>query len=386
MTDTPMPTAGETLMCFPFLAIHESFTVGPWKLVRLTEALQSETWASDQFKANVKAMLGLFRHGLLAAHVKDPTVVSRVDCGITGEPPETSAERKALIATVAFSALDTNREIDETNWASAVVAEHLDYWEFPVSADGFLLVPSGRRVRTWHAANWSERQPVIGPTAISVIPRVRVNPVGASVLYEALSHRSDDAKRLRTAITVLVESWRNHSGVVGLSSRQLEQGVVICDQQTAFEVLLLGTSQGSAKEQIVQKFQELIDQVSAIDPVVGRCSDSLSEHTQDQRREWVASFTRHRNKTIHEGDALAGLSDEANLGKRLLEVVDMADRMLRDAIRVKAALIAELRPGETLQNALASPSNNDYQLRLAVERAWDAVSTAHGGTARSDHG
>ncbi len=367
-------------MCFPFLAIEESLTVGPWKLVSLDGALQSETWASDQFKADVRAMLRLFRYGLLANHVEHPTVVSRVDHGITGEPPATSAERNALIATVAFSALDTNRlPIDVQNWASVVVAEHLDYWEFPVSAEGLVSVPSGRSVRTLHAAAWSEQQPVVGPTVLSTIPSVKLNAVGASVLYEALLRQPGDSERLRTAITFLVESWRNHSGLVGLRNWQFEQGAVICDQQTAFEVLLGGTSNGRAGDRIVELLRDLISRVNAIDPVVERLSDCLWGHSQTQREDWAREFTQYRNRTIHEGDALAGL-EETDSGRRLLEVVDMADRLLRDAIRAKAVLLAELKPGETLQNALASPSNNDYRLRLAIERALDAVNDSTPGS------
>ena len=381
MTDTSMPTPGETLMCFPFLAIREPFAVGAWKLVSLTEALQSETWASDQFKANVKAMLALFRFGLYEQRVEHPTVVSRVDHGMTGEPP-TIDERNALTATVAFCALDTNRpQTSGSTWDLLIVAEHLDYWEFPVSGDGRVSLPMGRRVRTLHAATWNEEEPIIGPTVVSSIPRVKVNQATASMLHEALRTDSADSRRLRTAIQFLVESWRNHSSVVGLGDWQFEPGAIICDQQTAFEALLdiKGTRNDSAKDQIVRKFQEAIDQVNAIDPVVKQCSDYLWRgHTQEQLEEWATTFTQRRNKTIHQGDALAGLSDDTEPGPLLRGVVDTADRVLRDAIRAKAVLISELPPGDALQDALPSPSNNSYKRRLAVTRGLAAASaTVH---------
>ncbi len=372
-------------MCFPFLATRESLVsqeplvVGPWKVVSLAKAVESETWASAQFKASVEAMLGLFRYGPLGTSVKNPTVVSRVDDGMTGEPPTTD-QRNALTATVAFCALDTNRSQVSGRFDSRIVAEHLDYWEFPVSADGCLSLPLGRRVKTLHNANWTEKQPIIGPTVISsMIPHVQMNQATASMLHEALMIDSADSKRLRTAIQFLVESWRNHSSVVGLSDWQFEPGAIICDQQTAFEALLdiRGTRDGPAKVQIVRKFQEVIDQVKAIDPVVGQCSDCLwGEHTQEQLEQWATTFTQRRNKTIHQGDALAGLPDETEPWPLLREVVDTADQLLRDAIRARAALISELPPGDALQDALPSPSNNDYRLMLAFTRGLAAASAA----------
>ena len=367
-------------MCFPFLAVNESFTVGPWRVMSLNEALRSETWRSDQFKADVVKMLGLFRYGPYGASVENPTVLSRISDGMTGEPPAEHHERNALTATISFCALDTNRPRSSGMIFDWIVAEHLDYWEFPVSDDGFVALPTGRRFRTLHAASWSEEQSILGPTVLASIPHVRVNPVTASVLYKALMHTSDDSRRLRTAITFLVESWRNHSSVVGLSDWQFEPGAIICDQQTAFEALLdiKGTRQDPAKDQIVQKFQELIDQLKAIDPVVEQCSDCLwGEHTLEQLEEWASTFTQRRNKTIHEGDVLAGLPETDDPANLLREVVDIADLVLRDAIRAKAVLISELPPGEALQNALASPSNSDYMLMIAVAEAWATLAAAN---------
>ncbi len=366
-------------MCFPFLAIRQPFAVGPWKLVSLTEALQSETWASDQFKVNVAAMLRLFCFGLYGQRVEHPTVVSRVNHGMTGEPPTTD-ERNALTATVAFCALDTNRpQTSGSAWDFLIVAEHLDYWEFPVSANGFVSLPSGRRVNTLHAATWSEEQPIIGPTVVSSIPRVKVNQATASMLHEALMSASADSKKLRTAIQFLVESWRNHSSVVGLGDWQFEPGAIICDQQTALEALLQVGFGRAARDQIVEKCCELIGHVNAMDPVIEECSTHLwGERLGEPLKDWAIKFTQRRNKTIHQGDALAGLPDDAEPGTMLREVVDMADWVLRDAIRAKAALISELPPGEALQDALASPSNSGYKLRLACKRAVSEVSARAG--------
>lgn len=230
MTHKETPASAETLMCFPFLALEESFTVGPWKLMSLTAALESETWASAQFTANTKAMLGLFRFGLYRQLVEHPTVVSRTDHGMTGEPPTTD-ERNALTATVGFCALDANQPTTAGSTLDSVVAEHLDYWEFPVSDDGFLSLPTGRRIRTLHAATWTKERPIVGPTVISVIPHIEVNSCTARMLYTTLTSGSSGSERLRTAIQFLVKSWRNHSSVVGLSDWQFEPGAIVCDHK-----------------------------------------------------------------------------------------------------------------------------------------------------------
>lgn len=144
--------------------------------------------------------------------------------------------------------------------------------------------------------------------------------------------------------------------------------------QTALEALLEIEPPPAAKCQIVKRYRELIGKVNAIDPVVENCSTCLwGDHSKESLKDWATKFTQRRNKTIHKGDALAGLPDDAESETLLREVVDMADRVLRNAIRAKAALVSQMPPGEELQDALASPANNDYHRKLAATRAWIQV-------------
>ena len=52
--------------------------------------------------------------------------------------------------------------------------------------------------------------------------------------------------------------------------------------------------------------------------------------------DWARKFTRIRNKTVHEGDPLAALTDDKHPGKTLRDVVDTADIVIRHAVRLLA--------------------------------------------------
>ena len=126
------------LMCFPFLALNQPCSIGNWELLRADIAFNEGVWASESFRQDAERILGLFRYGVGHYRLENPTLIARAGRKFTGEPPEAS-ERDALTATAAFGALDSNRPRDAHGRASWVVAENVDYWEFPVSGDGDLM-------------------------------------------------------------------------------------------------------------------------------------------------------------------------------------------------------------------------------------------------------
>lgn len=357
-TDTAQKSPHPWLMCFPFLALRERCRVGPWDLLPAEDAFSAD-WASEEFREASRGMLGTFRYGVGHFGLENPTLVARAEGGFTGERP-TDEERDALTAAVAFCALDANTPRDRTGqvvgWA---VAENVDYWEFPVSVDdNYLSIPTGRRFRVLVCEDRNEDNPIVGPSVLMEVPAglVKIDADTAEVVHRALSAGTQDARRLLTAIRYFVASWRNQSGVVGLSGLVSDLGEVVVAQQTAFETLLGDDRSRSAWERIVQGVSDLIARFDAgldlddprQEPVVGMCfgrpnrSSYYSDPDPDpdgQFRQWARRFTAVRDKTVHQGDPLKPFEGTPTdrRAQELLETIEEADRVLRDAIRAAAA-------------------------------------------------
>ena len=190
------------VMSFPFLALLESCTIGPWKVTPLEDAISNEDWASDRFRENAEALLGAFRYGIYHDALENPTVVARIEGGMTGERPS-DEERRALTDAVAFAALDTNQ--DRSVGVGMLVTENLDYWEFPATDDRDVALPTGRRYGSLHVCSWGEDQPIIGPSVLEPAHghHTRIDESIAQTVYAAILHESERSKKLHTVLQFL---------------------------------------------------------------------------------------------------------------------------------------------------------------------------------------
>ena len=225
------------LMCFPFLALNRPCRIGRWELLTAEAAFSEGLWASESFRQDAERMLGLFRYGVGHYRLENPTLIARAGRKFTGESPE-AAERDALTATAAFGALDSNRPRGVHGWTSWVVAENVDYWEFPVSGDGELMLSLGRRYRTRFHDTWGENRPIIGPAVLEPAHshHVRIDEDVAAILHETLLSDTERSTNLAAAIRFFVDSWRNHPSVVGVADWTFDYSTVVCSQQTALSV------------------------------------------------------------------------------------------------------------------------------------------------------
>lgn len=358
-TDTGHVSLRPHLMCFPFLAMREPCRVGPWNLLPAEDACTAD-WSSDEFKKASFRMLRTFRYGIGHFKLENPTLVSSAESRFTGEQP-TNEERDFLTAAVAFSALDNNREPFRTSRRTSpspqVVAENVDYWEFPVSAeDTSLTIPTGRRYRVLICDEWSPDNPIIGPSVLTKVPNgfVTINTASAEMLYCALSAGTRNADRLLTSIRYFVESWRNQSGVVGISNQESDYGNIIVTQQIALEALL-GNDSGSVSERIIQTVSDRVrrftdmDNYGSLEEAISnlgfdwpkeRRNYYLDSKQESQFKEWARTHVKVRNKTIHEGNPLKPFKNlpTEKQQQKLQQTVEDANRVLLDAIRVTAAL------------------------------------------------
>ena len=341
------------LMCLPFLALNQPCRIGRWELLTAGVAFSEGVWASGSFRRDVERMLGLFRYGVGHYRLKNPTLIARAGRRFTGEPPA-AAERDALTAAAAFGALDSNRPRSTHGWASWVVAENVDYWEFPVSGDDEVMLSLGRRYRTRFHDTWGEERPIMGPAVLEPADghHVRIDEDMAAVLHEALLSGAEGSTNLAAAIRFFVDSWRNHPSVVGVADWAFDYGTVVCSQQTALEALF-GERSHAARHivagvrKLTKRLGDALEAVDLASPAGGRLlALSMSMRSKPVRGapfyedaafdEWACIFTRIRNKTIHEGDPLAALGDNEHPGKTLSGVVDTADCVIRDALRLLA--------------------------------------------------
>ena len=344
MTDTR--SNHPQVMSFPFLALLEPFTVGPWKVTPLKDAIRNEDWVSDSFKQNAATLLGAFRYGVYHDALENPTVVARVEDGMTGEPPS-SEERRALTDAVAFAALDTNQERRGRGSVSWLVTENLDYWEFPATDDLSVSLPSGRRYRTLHSASWGEDDPIIGPSVLEPAHshHIRINESVAQTVYHAVLHGSDRSKKLHTVIQLFLDTWRNYSVMGGLADWAYEQGNIICTQQQALEASWTKKKPRDtpAREFIAEEYLALRQQVIEVldvepqaTPWLLSCWFGCSNPDGEDIKEWSKDFVNVRNDAIHEGDPAKRIKDDA---KKMRELMETADLVIRCTIRLMAALI-----------------------------------------------
>lgn len=341
------------LMCFPFLALNRPCRIGRWELLTAEAAFSEGLWASESFRQDAERMLGLFRYGVGHYRLENPTLIARAGRKFTGESPE-AAERDALTATAAFGALDSNRPRGVHGWTSWVVAENVDYWEFPVSGDGELMLSLGRRYRTRFHDTWGENRPIIGPAALEPAHshHVRIDEDVAAILHETLLSDTVRSTNLAAAIRFFVDSWRNHPSVVGVADWTFDYSTVVCSQQTALEALF--GKRNNAAQHIVAGVRKLTkrlgDALEAIDPASPAAGQLVAFSMSLRHKpiggvpfyedaafdDWARKFTRIRNKTVHEGDPLAALTDDKHPGKTLRDVVDTADIVIRHAVRLLA--------------------------------------------------
>lgn len=343
------------LMCFPFLTLHRPCHIGGWSLLPLQEALKAD-WASEQFRDNARSMLDSIIYGVGHFCLVQPTLVARTDGGFIGVRPE-DAERDALTATVAFGALIRNRPRHKSGQASWLVAENVDYWEMPVSDDNYLGLPTGRRYRVLIGDSWSGDNPIIGPSVLDDTRNhhVSIDEKIAAVLHRALSEESDCAKRLRTAIMFFVESWRNTSSVVGVSTLALDYSKIICAQRTALEALFPGSHPSkrppandriiTGVRELVQRMKDSIDQADdwaeysdAIRPFFAMQRKSVGKHgpyADNGFDDLIRLFARIRHASVHEGDPLQAVIDETP-EKTLRDTGEQVEMVLRDAISLSA--------------------------------------------------
>ena len=336
------------VMSFPFLALLESCTIGPWKVTPLEDAISNEDWASDRFREHTEALLGAFRYGIYHDALENPTVVARIEGGMTGEPPSLE-ERRALTDAVAFAALDTNQERRGPGSVSWLVTENLDYWEFPATNDLLVSLPTGRRYRTLHGDSWGEDQPIIGPSVLEPahVHHTRIPESIAQTVYAAILHESEKSKKLHTVIQFFLDSWRNYSIMDGLAGGLYEQGNIICTQQQALEASWSNRKpRGTPAYQFVAdefvrsrgEVVALVDEAQRVSPWLVNCwfGCSTTGLDDDAVRTWAESFVAVRNSAIHEGDPAKPINNDA---QKMSKLVDTADLVLRCTIKFMAALI-----------------------------------------------
>ncbi|MYC43226.1 MAG: hypothetical protein F4X52_11865 [Acidimicrobiaceae bacterium] len=363
-----MTQSSPVMMCFPFLALNESCSIGGWELVRADNAFDEGVWVSESYKQDSQNMLRCFRYGTRHFELINPTLVARAGRSFTGEPP-TPEERNALIDMVAFEALDRNtprvRASDEPPQASPLsfgwlVAENVEYWEMPVSNDNALTLSVGRRHKTRMFDTWGEDNPIVGPAVLADVSgcHVRIHGDMAENLYGALLSDSVQSAKLATAIKFFVDSWRNHSSAI-IPDWTFDHATVISSQQTALEVLFGKNDTRSKAHHIVEGLRELLKRCheAVADPddvpkLAELCVVYMSLHNERKFYEsqcfcdWAQKFTQIRNKTVHEGAPMAApclsrLPAEQDRLEVLVEVSDTADTVIRDAIRLHAYLLAQ---------------------------------------------
>ena len=255
-----------------------------------------------------------------------------------------------MTAAAAFGALDSNRPRHETGWASWVVAENVDYWEFPVSGDGELGLSLGRRYRTRFHDTWGEDRPIIGPAVLEPAHghHVRIDEDVAAVLHEALLSGTERSAILAAAIRFFVDLWRNHPSVVGVADWTFDYSTVVCSQQTALEALF-GERNNAAQHivagvrNLTKRLSDALEAVDLASPAGGELlavimsmrskpTGGMPFYEDAAFDDWARKFTRIRNKTVHQGDPLAAPGDDEHPGETLRDVVDTADIVIRDAV------------------------------------------------------
>lgn len=330
------------VMSFPFLAIHEPCTIGPWRVTPFRYALRDEAWVSDRFKQNAVALLEAFRYGVYHNELENPTVVARIDGGMTGEPPS-AVERRALTDAVAFAALDTNQERRERGSTFWLVTENLDYWEFPATDDLFVALPNGRRYRMNHADSWGESRPIIGPSVLAPAHshHTRIQEATAQTVYEAVLLGSSRSERLHTVIQLFLDSWRNYSIMGGLAGWSYEQGDIICTQQQALEASWSRKkpSRTPASSFVADEFLSLQQRIAErldIEQQLDCWFGYPKLNDEEAIREWAKGFVAVRNSAIHEGDPAKPIKDDP---QKMIVLLDKADQVIRCTIRLMAALI-----------------------------------------------
>ena len=350
MTSTE-PANHPHVMSFPFLALLDSIPIGPWRVTPLRDAIQHEDWVSDIFRQSTMDILRAFRYGIYHDELENPTVVARVEGGMTGEPPS-SEERRALTDAVAFAALDTNHERRGSGQTSWLVTENLDYWEFPATDDLMVSLPHGRRYRTLHCSSWGDDDPIIGPSVLDPAHshHTRIRESVAQTVYEAVLLGSERSRKLHTVIQLFLDSWRNYSVMGGLAHWSYEQGNIICTQQQALEASWSKRKPRDipAREFIADEFLLLERQVAELLDAEQPATTWLWEYSlghprmgdAEDIREWAREFVDVRNSAIHEGDPAKPINGDA---RKMVELMDTADRAIRCTIRHMAALIRHSR-------------------------------------------
>lgn len=347
MTNT-QPSKHPYVMSFPFLALRGPFTVGQWKVMPFNDALKDEDWLSDDFKQDTKALLGAFRYGICHDRLKNPTVVARIEDGITGEQPS-STERRALVDAVAFAALDTNGERTYDGFTPWLVTENLDYWEFPATNDRDFSMISGRRVPVRRMGSWGEDTPIIGPSVLEAAHgrHARIEEHVAQTVYEALLHGGDRSKKLHTVIQLFLDSWRNYSIMGSFGDWPYEWGNIICAQQQALEASWSREkpSHIPARKFIAEEFlllkqqaDDLMNSDQKMPAWFEDCWFSCATYKLDEDavHAWVEPFVDVRNDAIHEGDPAKSINNDH---AKIVKLADTADVVLRCTIKLMAALI-----------------------------------------------
>ena len=348
-----------------------------------------DSWASDAFRENATDYLKRFyctHNPVGKERIEHPSIVVKHESGADGGRP-TESERTALTTAVTFAVLDTNpyRSESEAQHLRAVVSEHLDYWELPLSSDGMVSEAIGFRIRNLHACTFNDdrfgKYRVFAPRCMPDPPIVRPNRFLASAMYRAVAASTEDSLQLATAVLWWAKAWSNQD------SLGIEERIVMCG--TAFEAVL-GSPPNSRqsrtelnglferahviwggpnyREDVACLKKRRVEKAAAGQSVEDIPDDKWGmlwhPDTSGQFCAWHKAFSELRNNCAHRGDISR---DEANtvdkamkayeelskptlsnpycdspaedpLGRSrpvALRVLDDAERILREAIKAK---------------------------------------------------
>lgn len=335
------------VIALPYLPLSSPVVIGPWRAEPL--AGYEGEWFNEDFERLGRAFLSAFRRPN-GEVLERPSVVSRADSGIDGNPPS-EAELRSLGLAIGFAVLDAN-----PNWEPgadgfrSATADNAEVWVQPIDlAGGFFTLQSGFRIQTLAGGLRLNNELVVPvPVEIHFPWSVRPDSELATTVYDlAVNEDGSDGeiKRLLVAIDWLLACWRNTPSL-SWESRLVQM-------KTAFEALLDQSDTPKAMPLLRQVFEA--GQPYPTDTLwrpeeptrQRRVKDKVFDVTLIEH--WYGALSDARNAIIHEGRRGSDVLVYAEEGSPYKgPFVDIGDRVLREAIKSKVVTVGHPRAAMTV--------------------------------------
>lgn len=332
-----MPSA--VLNLFPYLPLQNEVAVGSYRLVPVHEF--AGPWLDAQFEDVARKFIAAFvdpdRKPLkIGAVLIDGT------WGCDGVLPDVS-DRHALQRAVELAALDSN-----PNWSrgaqgwNVVTSDNAELHSWPIDREtGAMALTSGFVARIMRGGQQIEDGFIVPPPEELHLPMGTI-VLDSGVLDAAYRHflPSDDPeddrarRRLRDAIGWLSKAWRNTPSI------NWPDRIVLL--KTGFEALTGRSATHEAASWLREMFERVVDADSLSHGLLWSRTESMRTFVDPKGvprqctdlEHWFRSFGEVRNSIIH-GDGSPRTLEYDEVGSAYVgQYFHIAERLLREAIKV----------------------------------------------------